>query len=105
MERAQVQSLHDPALAPLFRFLDEDVPASDSLALALGANDFGYPAFGPHLDRTVTLVPFGSSGRDVKTTWLVANPKRAPEIDPACWSVAFQSESGTVFRRTNACQT
>ena len=105
MERSQVQSLHDPALAPVFRFLDEEVPTSDSIALALGANDFGYPAFGPHLDRAVHLVPFGSPAQDVGTTWLLANPERAPEIDPTCWAVAFESESGTVFRRTEACQT
>ena len=105
MERWQVQSLHDPALAPVFRFLDEEVSPSDSIALALGANDFGYPAFGPHLDRAVHLVPFGSSGQDVATAWLLANPERASEIDSTCWAVAFESESGTVFRRNAACQT
>jgi hypothetical protein len=33
----------------------------------------------------------------------LANPERAAEIDRDCWSVAFQSETGTVFRRTVGC--
>jgi hypothetical protein len=99
MQRWEVQSLHDPALAPVFRFVDEEVPSGASIALALGANDFGFPAFGPRLGRRVTLVPFGSTARDLKTEWLLANPERASEIDRACWLEAFSSESGTVFRR------
>jgi hypothetical protein len=99
MERWQVQSLHDPALAPVFRFLDEEIPPGDSIALALGANDFGYPAFGAHLERRVALVPFGSTARDLGTDWLLANPERASEIDSSCWLKVFRSESGTIFRR------
>lgn len=99
MQRWEVQSLHDPALAPVFRFVDEEVPSGATIALALGANDFGFPAFGPHLGRRVTLVPFGSTARDLETEWLLANPERASEMDRACWLEAFSSESGTVFRR------
>jgi hypothetical protein len=103
LDRSEVQSQHDPPLEPLFRFVDERVPETDSIALALGANDFGYPAFGPHLERSVRLVPFGSTASDVTTGWLLANPERAAEIDRACWVVAFQSETGTVFRRKAGC--
>ena len=103
LDRSEVQSQHDPALEPLFRFVDERVPETDSIALALGANDFGYPAFGPRLGRAVALVPFGSPATDVDTAWLLANPERAPEIDSNCWSAAFQSETGTVFRRMTSC--
>jgi hypothetical protein len=103
MRRSQVQSLHDPSLEPVFAFLDDRVASTDSVALALGANDFGYPAFGSSLDRRVDLVPFGSPATEVGATWLYANPERAVEIDPACWSTAFQSASGTVFRRAEAC--
>jgi hypothetical protein len=53
MERWQVQSLHDPPLAPLLQFFEEDVPSKASVALAFADNGFGYPYFGPHLDRHV----------------------------------------------------
>jgi len=103
LRRSQVQSQHDPSLESVFRFVDESVPGKDSIALALGANDFGYPAFGPRLERTVRLVPVGSSASDLDTEWLLANPERAAQIDTACWTVAFQSEAGTVFRRADGC--
>lgn len=103
LRRSQVQSQHDPSLEPVFRFVDESVPDTDSIALALGANDFGYPAFGPHLARSVRLVPGGSPASSLDTQWLIANPERAGEIDTACWTVAFQSDAGTVFRRAESC--
>jgi len=103
MARWQTQSQHDPVIAPVFRFLDESVPRKTSIALALGANDFGYPAFGPHLDRRVELVPFGSSAHDVDTAWLVASTERAGEIDHSCWVEALRSDEATVFRRADSC--
>jgi hypothetical protein len=104
LRRWQVQSQHDPPLAPIFRFLDEDVGERDSVALALGPNDFGFPAFGPHLERKVELVPFGSNGDDVKAQWLYANAQRASEVDRACWRAELQSaERGTIFRRATSC--
>jgi hypothetical protein len=103
MARWEVQSQHDPAIGPVFRFLDHDVPPKSSIALALSANDFGYPAFGPNLDRRVQLVPFGSSARDLDASWLMASSERAQEIDRSCWREAFRSDEATVFRRMNGC--
>jgi dolichyl-phosphate-mannose-protein mannosyltransferase len=102
-ERWQVQSQHDPPIGPVFRFLDEDVPEESSIALALGANDFGYPPFGPHLERRVDLVPFGSSARDFSDDWLVATRERSGEIDPSCWRPAYEASEGAVFKRATAC--
>jgi len=99
MKRWQVQSEHDPALAPIFQFLDEKVPENDSIALALGPNEFGFPAFGPHLQRRVELVPFGSSASTVSARWLLADPRRSAELDSSCWHRALLSERGSVFRR------
>ena len=103
MKRWQVQSQHDPAIGPVFRFLDQDVPRRASIGLALGANDFGYPAFGPHLDRKVELVPFGSSARELDVGWLLASHERTAEIDHSCWRESFQSDEATVFRRADSC--
>jgi hypothetical protein len=103
MKRWQVQSQHDPAMGPVFRFLDEDVPRKTSIALAIGENDFGYPAFGPHLERHVEVIPFGSSSRGIRANWLLASSERAAEIDSSCWRAAFQSAAGTVFRRAADC--
>ena len=103
MKRWQVQSQHDPAIGPVFRFLDQDVPRRASIGLALGANDFGYPAFGPHLDRRVELVPFGSSARELDVGWLLASQERTAEIDHSCWRESFQSDEATVFRRADSC--
>jgi hypothetical protein len=103
MERWQIQSQHDPGIGPVFRFLDHDVPRRSSIALALGANDFGYPAFGPHLERRVELVQFGSSAGDVETGWLVASRERTPEIDVSCWRAALRSEEANVFRHVAGC--
>ena len=103
MKRWQVQSQHDPAIGPVFRFLDQDVPRRASIGLALGANDFGYPAFGPHLDRRVELVPFGSSTRELDAGWVLASHERTAEIDHSCWRESFQSDEATVFRRADSC--
>ena len=103
MPRWQVQSLHDPSVGPVFRFLDDDVPQNASIALAYGVNDFGYPVFGPHLDHHVELVPFGSNARDIRADWLLADPKRMSEIDTACWEPVFRSDNGTVFQRQSEC--
>jgi 4-amino-4-deoxy-L-arabinose transferase-like glycosyltransferase len=103
MERWQVQSRHDPALAPVLRFLDEQVPVHTSIALALSENDFGYPAFGPHLTRRVEVVPEGSNAHDLNDSWLLASSERAAQIDRSCWQPAFQSPEGDVFRRSATC--
>jgi hypothetical protein len=103
LERWEIQSQHDPPLAPVLRYLDEDVPRRDSVALALGANSFGFPVFGPHLEREVQLVPFGSNARDMQSDWLLAIPQREPEVDATCWRAVLRSERGTIFRRANRC--
>lgn len=102
-ERSDVQSIGRPEMAPVLWFLDERIPKDAAIALALGEDDFGYPAFGPHLERRVELVPDGSSGRDVRAAWLVTNPKRAGDVDRACWRLALDAPRGwTVFERTMA---
>jgi hypothetical protein len=103
MTRWQVQSLHDPPLGPILQFFDEEVPPKVSVGLALSENDFAYPIFGPHLQRQVESVPFGSNARDVHAEWLLASSERAGEIDASCWRSVFRSAEGVVFRRAENC--
>lgn len=103
LERWEVQSSGRPEMSPVLWFLEERVPTEDAVALAFGEDDFGYPAFGPHLERQVELVREGSRGRGVGATWLVATPRRSPDIDTACWRVALDAPGGwKVFRRALA---
>ncbi len=99
-ERWQVHSVHQPRIPGIaLRFLSE-LPRNDSVALALGYNDFGYPAFGPNLTRHVELIPVGSSARLSNSEWLLANAKRSRDIDRTCWRVVIGSPGGWVgFRR------
>ena len=102
-KRWEVQSSGRPVMAPVLWFLEERVPQDEAVALALGEDDFGYPAFGPHLERQVELVPQGSSGRGVGAAWLVASPQRSRDIDSACWRIALDAPGGwRVFGRTMA---
>jgi hypothetical protein len=103
MTRAEVQSNHDPPLEPLFRFLDRRVPRRTSIGLAFATNDFGFPVFGPHLERRVVLVPGGSSARETHTAWLVTDAQRAPQVDAGCWKAVLRSERGAVFMRRPDC--
>ena len=103
MDRAEVQSLHSPPVVALFRFANESIPRRASVGLALGANEFGYPVFGPHLSRRVILVPSGSNGRDLPATWLETDRSRAGEIDRSCWREVFKADTGSLFRRTKNC--
>jgi hypothetical protein len=104
MTRSQVQSTHDPPLEPLLRFLDRRVPRQTSIGLAFATNDFGFPVFGPHLERRVVLVPDGSSGRQTHTAWLVADTQRAAQVDSGCWRAVLRSERGAVYARRRRCK-
>jgi 4-amino-4-deoxy-L-arabinose transferase-like glycosyltransferase len=105
LQRWEVQSQHDPALAPVYRFVEEQIAGHATVALALGPNEFAFPFFGPHLTRRVLLVKSGSNGDDVAARWLFADMDRSREIDATCWQVALRSERGTIFRRTPRCRT
>ena len=106
VERWEAQSVHQPEtpLAAL-RFLAE-LPRAASVALALGFNDFGYPAFGPSLSRRVELVPLGSSARNSSAEWLLANSDRASKIDRECWDAMLTTPEGWIGfrRRAGACE-
>jgi hypothetical protein len=95
--RWQVQSQHDPPIGPVFRFVDENVPDDDAIALALGPNEFSFPFFGPHLERRVELTLSNS------TRWLFADTQRQGQVDANCWRARLQSERGTVFEREPGC--
>jgi hypothetical protein len=104
-ERWRVHSAPKPETPQAaLRFL-ATLPKNDSVALALGYNDFTYAAFGPRFERRVELVPEGSDGRTVDAMWLLANASRADTIDATCWRPVVESPEGWVgFRRRDACR-
>jgi hypothetical protein len=104
MDRWEVQAVVEASMAPVFQALEERVPADAAIALALSQDDFGFPAFGPHLDRQVELVPDGSDGRGSSAEWLLASPARAPLIDRACWHATLRTPEGwTLLRASETC--
>ena len=103
-ERWAVQSIWSTTSGAELRFLDE-LPRNDRVALALGVNQIGYPAFGPTLERYVELVPGGSNAAKSAADWLLANDDRAHEIDRKCWRVVLTTpDRWKGFRRdVGAC--
>src|SRR5262249_4059196 len=74
--RWQAQSAIRPEMAPVLRYLENAVPRSARVALALGADDWGYPEFGARLTRTVVLVPSENQLGSLRADWLVVSPER-----------------------------
>jgi hypothetical protein len=102
--RWEAQSFQRPELTEVLRFLEERLPHDASIALALGEDDFAYPAFGADLARRVELVPEDSRGQDLMVEWLLANPDRARQIDRACWQAVAETPRGwTVFQAQAGC--
>jgi hypothetical protein len=100
MDRWEVQSIQRPGVRHMLRFVEERIPASSTVALALGQYDFGYPPFGPTLARRVELAAQGSDGRDVlDADWIVATSAGRALIDRACWHAEFDDGERAVFRR------
>lgn len=98
--RWELQSRQRAEMGPLLRHLDERVEPDATVALALRGNEWGYPAFGPGLERRALLLDAGSSGTDLEADWLLADTDRAGEIDRTCWEVAVATGSGTLFERS-----
>jgi hypothetical protein len=102
LDRWQAQSILRTEMAPVLEFLETNVPEDAPVALAIGGDDFGYPAFGPRLEREVELV--SSDGR-TEAEWLVAGP-RGDRIDTSCWQPALETPDGwSVLRRSEGCAT
>jgi hypothetical protein len=103
-ERWEVQSLTRAEIAPVLRFLEEEVPTDAAIALALNGDEWGYPAFGRHLERPVELVPLRSTGRGVAAGWLLLGPARPGALDPVCWRPVVDTPSGwAVLRAQPGC--
>lgn len=102
LDRWQTQSLVRSEMGPVYRFVDRWVPSGSVIALALGEDDFGYPAFGEGLARTIELVPDSSPIHAVRgAEWLLANPERSLAVDRSCWRLAFgMPDDWKVFRRS-----
>lgn len=105
VDRSEAQAVRRE-MRPVLSFIENDVPSDAMLALAMGTDDFAYPAFGPGLDRNVELVPLGSNARDSRAEWLLANAERASEMDRECWDAVLATPEGWIGfrRRAGACE-
>ena len=101
-ERWSLQSRHRPKMQPLLQFLEQRVAADATVALALRGNEWGYPAFGPRVERRVVLVPRQSRASGIAADWLFADLERIPEVDLRCWTPAVTGEEGTIYARDRA---
>jgi hypothetical protein len=100
LDRWQAQSILRTEMAPVLGFLETSVPEDAAVALALGGDDFGYPAFGPRLERDIELV---SADGPSQAEWLVVSPRGA-EVDTSCWRPALATPVGwRVLRRSEGC--
>ena len=104
MSRATVQTISNTALRPSLEFMDASVPADASVGLALGRDGFGFPAFGPRLERRVVLVPRDSGAQDLSVEWIYASRRRARTIDPDCWQRVLDSPGTVVLKRRDSCR-
>ena len=78
---------------PVLRFLDEEVAATASLAIAPRGNDFLSPYFGERLSRRIQLVP--TDGRvPADAEWLVMAPGARVRTCEGSWQRVFQVEAG-----------
>jgi len=71
----------------VIRFAAQSIPSHASIALDLRSTDWSYPFFGPHLTRTVRLVPTTE-----RVGWLVVAPTRPSP--PKRWNRVFATGDG-----------
>ena len=93
-KRWEVQSLPRRDIAPVLRFLEERVPEDATIALALGENDFGYPAFGRSADAARRARP----GRLPRTRARVSLARRESRARPRDRRRVLGARPGDVFR-------
>jgi hypothetical protein len=94
LDRWEAQSILRSEMAPVLRFAEERMPGESALALALRGDDFGYPFFGPRLERSVDL-----AAAESEAEWLVASPEHAAQVETSCREVALETPEGwRIFR-------
>jgi hypothetical protein len=87
-------------VAPVLEFIETRIPSDATVSLALRGDDFGYPAFGPRLERRVDLVPDEPEGSAGESEWLIASPAHTRELG-SCWASDLETPDGwTIFRRS-----
>lgn len=104
---AQGREVHVPGL---IGFVDDNVPSTASVGLAITASDPGYVFFGPALDRRLDLL--GRRAADAPlATWAFVSPtgrsQLAPRLCDAWRRLAAMPDGWSVYRRLpgRACRT
>ena len=88
----------DQGEASVVQFVARAVPESDTIALAVRANDFLFPYFGPGLSRRVELVD-ADEVVPPDADWLVAAPERRPLACLDAWRIAYLVGEWRVWQR------
>jgi hypothetical protein len=85
-----------------FRFLEQEIPADATLALAVDRDTYLYPAWDAHLRRTVLFADDRGAIPDT-AEWLVVGPGKnvaATRLAAGGWRIAHSSAGGwRIFRR------
>jgi hypothetical protein len=89
---AQVRARGDPGEGAVIAFVEDQVPADATIAIAARENDFLSPYFGPRLTRTVVLLP-PSSVVPATAEWLVLSPHARVRWCAAAWRRKLRVES------------
>jgi hypothetical protein len=89
-----------PGTDDLLRFVDEQIPATTTIGLAVTPSDFVYPYFGQQLGRTIRFVQERSRTVPPDVTWLVVRPGRLVDTRTGSWKVALRTATGwTIYQR------
>jgi hypothetical protein len=101
--QAQGNEVHVP---DLIRFVDEQVPSTAGIGLAITPSDPGYVFFGPDLDRRLELlVPGAADAPDAQ--WVFVSPgayrSRGPRLCPTWKQLSKMPDGWHIYRRTGDC--
>jgi hypothetical protein len=86
-----------------FRFMEERIPSTATIALDLAPDTYVYPAWDAGLRRTVLFVPADGDVPD-DAEWLVLGPSRSADerrLSAAGWALELSSSRGwRIFKRS-----
>jgi hypothetical protein len=87
------------------RYLDEQIPDSADVGLAITPSEPVYPFFGRRLDRHVRFVDEQDRDAPKGVNWVFVRPDRPSSLCAEAWSVALRSKDGWRIMHRNGART